>query len=206
MNPYCGLRRQTRRRRENGVPCGVPWSKWLVDNCNITGDVVIKFAVSGRGNTSQLELFLFPPVSHPAFYPRFKTRITTATTRQTITFPLSVIPSGVVYVRWLFIVLLDIVIMRWSVLSTLALLVVGTVASPVKEESSMTVDVAEIVTAEDSHFIVSVQRYISLVVWTRAKWIQNRRHQGRLWRINRRESLKYCTFPFLRFFPFLGSA
>jgi len=54
--------------------------------------------------------------------------------------------------------------MRWSVLSTLALLVVGTVASPVKEESSMTVDVAEIVTAEDSHFIVSVQRYISLVV------------------------------------------
>ena len=59
--------------------------------------------------------------------------------------------------------------MRWSVLSTLALLVVGTVASPVKEESSMTVDVAEIVTAEDSHFIVSVQRYVSLVVSTRAK-------------------------------------
>lgn len=49
--------------------------------------------------------------------------------------------------------------MRWSVLSTLALLVVGTVASPVKEESMVTVAVAEVVTEEDSHFIVSVQRY-----------------------------------------------
>jgi hypothetical protein len=53
--------------------------------------------------------------------------------------------------------------MGWSVLTTLAVLVVGTVASPVKEESLTTVEVAEAVIAEDSHFIVSVQRYLSLL-------------------------------------------
>lgn len=57
--------------------------------------------------------------------------------------------------------LFDIVIMRWSVLTTLALLVGGAVASPVKEESLVTVGVAETVTPEDSHFIVTVQRYLS---------------------------------------------
>jgi len=48
--------------------------------------------------------------------------------------------------------------MRWSFLSTVALAVLGAVASPVQEESSMVVGVAEKVSCDGSHFIVTVQR------------------------------------------------
>lgn len=51
--------------------------------------------------------------------------------------------------------------MRFGFLSTFALLVFGVVvATPVKEESSTTIDVAENVSCEGSHYIVSVQRYL----------------------------------------------
>jgi hypothetical protein len=40
-----------------------------------------------------------------------------------------------------------------------AALVLGVVASPVQEESSTTVDVAEKIACDGSHYIVSVQRY-----------------------------------------------
>ena len=52
--------------------------------------------------------------------------------------------------------------MRLSFLS-LAVFALGVVASPVKEETVTTVDVAEKVGCDDSHFIVSVQRYASLM-------------------------------------------
>ena len=51
--------------------------------------------------------------------------------------------------------------MRFTFLSTFALLVLGAVvATPVQEESSLTVAVEETVSYEGSHFIVSVQRYL----------------------------------------------
>jgi len=49
--------------------------------------------------------------------------------------------------------------MRVGFLSLLGLLVVGVVANPVREESMVTVDVAENIAGDGSHFIVSVQRY-----------------------------------------------
>ena len=49
--------------------------------------------------------------------------------------------------------------MRFGFLSTFVLLLLGVVATPLQEESSTTVGVAEDVSCEGSHFIVSVQRY-----------------------------------------------
>lgn len=48
--------------------------------------------------------------------------------------------------------------MRLSFL-TFGLLALGAIANPVKEDSSTTVEVAEKVACDGSHFIVSVQRY-----------------------------------------------
>ena len=49
--------------------------------------------------------------------------------------------------------------MRFAFLSTFALLVLGVVSTPLQEESSTIVGVAEDVSCQGSHFIVSVQRY-----------------------------------------------
>jgi hypothetical protein len=54
------------------------------------------------------------------------------------------------------------VIMRLNLLSSLAFLVLGVAANPVKEESSTTVTLAENISCEGSHFIVSVQRCVIL--------------------------------------------
>lgn len=50
-----------------------------------------------------------------------------------------------------------------SFLST-AVLALAIVASPIKEESSVSVEVAENVVCDGSHFIVSVRRYLIHVV------------------------------------------
>jgi hypothetical protein len=52
--------------------------------------------------------------------------------------------------------------MRLSFLS-FGLLALGAIANPVKEDSSTTVEVAEKVACDGSHFIVSVQRYCPLL-------------------------------------------
>jgi hypothetical protein len=48
-----------------------------------------------------------------------------------------------------------------GILSVFGLLALGSVASPLREESSVSVEVAEDVVADGSHFIVSVQRYVT---------------------------------------------
>jgi hypothetical protein len=66
--------------------------------------------------------------------------------------------SSLLFVNHLYFIII-IIVMRWGFLSTLALVALGVVANPVQEESSMTVGIAETVSCDGSHFIVSVQRY-----------------------------------------------
>jgi hypothetical protein len=68
--------------------------------------------------------------------------------------------SSLLFVNHLYFIIIIIIVMRWGFLSTLALVVLGVVANPVQEESTMTVGIAETVSCDGSHFIVSVQRCI----------------------------------------------